>query len=123
MTSKPAPDLGGLCDRLVALWRRSPAQYRAIDRRVTDALVATRGRGQKSFAKDVAKNVVHRAFEKPSALGLSPRPRSLQGRLQAAHACPKNDRGYVQLQGSASGLREWRCEGCGKVVTLERSRS
>ena len=48
----------------------------------------------------------------------------LLSRLQAVHDCgePKGG-GFVQLPPSASGAKSWRCDGCGKVVTLERSRS
>jgi hypothetical protein len=48
----------------------------------------------------------------------------LLSRLQAVHDCPEpKGGGFVQLQASASGAKSWRCEGCGKVVTLEGSRS
>jgi hypothetical protein len=54
--------------------------------------------------------------------------RGVRGRLlswfQAAHDCPEpKGGGFVQLPPSASGAKSWRCEGCGKVVTLERRRS
>jgi hypothetical protein len=45
--------------------------------------------------------------------------RTLLARLQAVHDCPKPaGGGFVQLQGSASGAKSWRCEGCGQVVEL-----
>ncbi len=48
----------------------------------------------------------------------------LLSRLQAAHDCPEpKGGGVVQLPPSASGAKSWRCEGCGRVITLEGSRS
>jgi hypothetical protein len=121
MTSKAAPGLANLCDRLVNLWRRSPAQYRAFDRRVTAALVATR-HGRKESQQDTentSKSGSSTPFDRPARV---PTPRTLQGRLQAVHDCGK-DAGFTQLERSTSGPRTFRCEACGKVVTLEGGRS
>ena len=109
---KPAPGLANLCDRLVSLYRKSPQAYHAISRRVTDGLTA---RGKLAITDPLPLN---QPTQDDGSVILKPRPRTLQGRLQAVHDCPKNDRGYVQLQ--ATAVRSWRCEGCGTVVTLEK---
>jgi hypothetical protein len=42
-------------------------------------------------------------------------------RLRIGHVCPRiDDPEFVQLQPSASGVRAWRCWGCGAIVTSEK---
>lgn len=127
MKPTPAPGLANLCDRLVSLYRKSPQAYHAISRRVTDGLTA---KASKSRARSV--QVPRVEVEKEPARNLSKAPRAtLMERLRAVHLCAAarqdrrclipNPAGFVQLPTSASGARAWRCEGCGAVVTLDKS--
>ena len=43
---------------------------------------------------------------------------TLRARLEAAHNCGNQRKGFVQLPRSPSGVREWTCQGCDAIVTL-----
>jgi hypothetical protein len=121
MTPVPAPGLANLCDRLVSLYRKSPQRYHDISRRVTEGLTAKRGQTTERSVSEDTKLADPQALKSTPISDLksvSPRARTLQGRLQAVHDCPKNGRGFVQAQ--TTGVRSWRCEGCGAIVTLEK---
>ena len=45
--------------------------------------------------------------------------RTLVKRLRALHACSRKPGGFIQLPRRPSGEREWRCEACGAIVTLD----
>jgi hypothetical protein len=43
---------------------------------------------------------------------------TLAARLEAAHPCATAGRGFEQLPPADDGVRRWRCQGCGAIVTL-----
>jgi hypothetical protein len=95
-------DLGALTRKLADLEKLDPKMIHAFDVLITSAL----------------QDLQAEASPKRGRRGW------LLERLQAVHACPRqNDPGFVQLPPSASGTREWRCEGCGAIVSLDGNTS
>ena len=97
---KPSPAFAALSAKLEQLEKMSPNKFEAVDILTTMCL------------SDEKK--------KAGADADIPRKRSLLFRLQAAHVCRRMaEPRFTQLPRPASGIREWRCGGCGAIVTLD----
>ncbi len=96
MTSKA--ELDTLTAKIATLQRINPESFKALAR-ITD--LAVRNSRQESAARGAVS-------------------RRILSRLQAVHDCDREDGGGFEQIEPLGKVRQWRCLGCDRIVTLEK---